>query len=106
MNKDRYYLSDRDLSDRLDEMPGNDESDCGWGFDGPCGGCARCITAQQQHYFYKEREQARMFQRAGFEYVDSRVIDMDFFEVDKHDSYDCSRLEEIESYEFPWLIGE
>ena len=75
---DRYYLSEQDRKDRLEnalEHMGGDDSSCG-GYDPGtvCGGCTSCILAQVSWAFWEERREASRYQAAGLEYVDPNVL--------------------------------
>lgn len=96
-----YILSDRDLADRhreVDELFG-DEAGCGgtWGWEPPCGGCVDCGHGMVSHSFYKQREEARLYHEAGFEWAPYVVDNNKIFKAggrfgswgEKHDEWDC-----------------
>lgn len=83
-----------------------DTSDCGgWGWDPPCGGCARCMTQQFGYYLSKEEDAARVLLRTGFDVADPRLISVDWWchgLRPSHDSWSCKMSNEREGYTFPW----
>lgn len=80
----------------------DDTSDCGgWGWEGPCGGCARCIREQFGYYMSKEIESARVFLRASFDVADPRLIQLPFC-GDFHDMWRCYRAKERAAGRYPW----
>lgn len=84
-----------------------DTSDCGgWGPDGPCGGCARCMAQQFGYYMMKEEERARVFLRAGFDVANPTLVTLDYFPGfgGYHTSYDCRMKEERQEWTFPWEV--
>ena len=88
-----------------EEQIGDDDSDCGgWGWDPPCGGCARCMRMQFGYYMMKEEEQARVWLRAGFDVAPIGMIRIDWMPGfgGSHDSYNCRMTNEREEWRFPW----
>ncbi len=102
------YLSEEWKRAAWDEFESNviggDTSDCGWGWDGPCGGCARCMTAQMSYYLRREEERARPFLDAGFDVLDPSVITIEWSPGYSagHDAYNCRMAGEREAWRFPW----
>lgn len=82
-----------------------DTSDCGgWGWDGPCGGCARCMRQQFGYYMQKEEEQARVWLQAGFDVAPIGMIQIDWMPGfgGAHDSYNCRMSGERSEWFFSW----
>lgn len=89
-----------------EEQLAGDSSDCGGmgSWNGPCGGCARCMTAQFSYQLMMEEDRARVFLRAGFSVLDPTMITVPWtfgFHAG-HDSYDCRMKNEREAWRFPW----
>lgn len=84
-------------------LAGND-SDCGWGRDGPCGGCGRCMTAQFGYYLNKKIEEANVFLSAGFDVADPTIINIGWMPgfIGAHDSRNCRMSGERTEWSFPW----
>ena len=86
-----------------EEQIAGDDSDCGgWGWDPPCGGCARCMRMQFGYYMQKKEDAARVFLNAGFDVMEP--IRLDYFPGfgGYHDSYNCRMSNEREAWRFPW----
>lgn len=79
-----------------------DTSDCGgWGWDPPCGGCARCMAMQFGHYLMKEEEAVRRLLEAGLSVADPRSINVPFC-GDYHDTWRCYNAGERPAGRYPW----
>lgn len=106
------YLSDEWIAEQhrqTDLMCPSEGFECGgWTWEPPCGGCNGCLHAQTAYWIQKERERAYMFQRAGFEYADPSVIQLDqslpggYAPYHGEGGYHCWTAEEIDAPIFPW----
>jgi hypothetical protein len=84
----------------MEEQIAGDTSDCG-GWDGPCGGCARCMTQQFGYYMMKEEESARVFLNAGLDVAPPHFVTVPW-SGNYHDSWRCFRAGEKTVGGFPW----
>lgn len=82
-----------------------DSSDCGgWGWDPPCGGCARCMAAQFSYYLMKEEGRARTIEAAGLRAAPPDLVTLEWEGGMSagHDSYACWCSKERTELGFPW----
>lgn len=106
------YLSDEWMRAQWDafeaEQIGGDTSDCGElaSYDGPCGGCARCMRDQFSYYLRIEEAKAHVFLAAGFDVLDPRVVTVPWcghVTMPYHTSWDCHMRSEIGvTWFYPW----
>lgn len=107
------YLSDEWMRAQWDafeaERIGRDTSNCGGlaSYDGPCGGCARCLRDQFSYYLRIEEAHARVFLAAGFDVLDPCVVTIPWtghVAMPYHTAWDCNRAGERGEREFffPW----
>ena len=105
------YLSDEWRKAQWDEFEatqvGDDRSDCGGlaSDDGPCGGCANCLTAQFSYYLWQEEGRACTFLTAGFDVLDPRVITIEWtghVAMPYHTAWDCNHVGEMRPWFYPW----
>ncbi len=88
-----------------EEQIAGDDSDCGgWGWDPPCGGCARCMRMQFGYYMDQEEKQARVWLAAGFDVAPYGTVRVDYFPGfgGYHSSYDCFCTQERTEVFYPW----
>ena len=99
----RFILSRADLYAQMEEMEaamGGEEYNCS-GWDGPCGGCARCGRAQVSYYFDQMRREADRYHSAGFEWAPKAIASFRVW-AERHDSYSCWTAKERPEGTFPW----
>ena len=99
----RFILSRADLYVQMEEMEaamGGEEYNCS-GWDGPCGGCARCGRAQVSYYFDQMRREADRYHSAGFEWAPKAIASFRVW-AERHDSYSCWTAKERPEGVFPW----